>query len=240
MEKLRIIVFGLAIIVLVTWFIIQFLGWYTEIQTRASLNNVTTYTYFSQGYNINMRVKGSSGDIVTNTYTKYSEDKSYTCSNCGSDLRCEGYCSLYSFFRSIYGFNYFILISIVGVFICQLLTFCLSKNLNPSKILFEIIYWFLILSMFVSGGILLIFLILSGTKWENVKDANAKTPQFLVDYSYGGFLVPFFGYINAVVLLGLFVIFCYDYYLYKRGIAAAVDYQRGMSAPAVVDYQRVC
>ena len=226
MQKLNLVVIILSCVALGLWFLIQFVGWFSQTFTisAAGSSTITTYTYYTDGYNLYNEINAGGGKIVTNSFQKYSNQTDYSCSDCAaSDAKCKAFCGLYSIMGSVYILNWFSLIFIAAELVAIFLAlFCLSKSQSPGlKTIYEIMYWILIPSMLVAGGLLFIFDIIAMSKWNECQDANQ-----VFNWKYGSIFVPVMGFLAGAVLLALFCIFVYDYVMYKKESATVVGYKQ--------------
>ena len=185
MQKLNLVVIILTVVALGLWFLVNFLGWFSmSLSVTTPVAALNSYTYYTTGYNWHSEIKSGGGQIISDTWVKYSNQTDYSCSNCAaSDKKCNGYCGLYGIMGSVSILNWFIIVFIAGVIIALLVSYCFSKSQTVSKLIYEITYFWLILSMLVAGGLFFVFDIIACSHWSDIKTTNE-----ILNYSFALYL----------------------------------------------------
>jgi len=98
------------------------------------------------------------------------------------------------------------------IFALQIVTFILTKWFINNKTIYEIVYWFLILSTAISGGLFFVFEIVAYVKWGNIKSITQ-----LVEWNFESMFTPIIGFIYSFTMIILSNMFLRDYIKYKKG-----------------------
>ena len=216
MEKTKIFLLILFTISFILGLVLQFANWFSHsiiIETDEQCSEVTVEYFLNYYENEKRTYKKSEGEskaIIVITSNLYSQQQEF-CELCGTNNWCHGQCGLYNILSPIWFLNIIIIVFIVINIVLTIGFILFERRGYNNKKLSHAMYLFMIFSSSITGVMFFIFDVVICVKWTVLKNSEP-----IASYENNAVVVPVFGFVYCMTILGAAVITYHDYKKYKE------------------------